>query len=74
VTSLVKDFPLFPLEKILKMAGKEVGVDRVSKTAVLELKRILLERAEEIATRAVLFAKHAKRVTVKGEDIKLAIR
>ena len=71
---MVKDFPLFPLEKILKKAGREVGADRVSKTAVLELKRILLERADEIASRAVMLAKHAKRVTVKAEDIKMAVR
>lgn len=71
---MVKDFPLFPLERLLKKAGKEIDVDRVSKTAVLELKRVLLERAEEIAVKAVMLAKHAKRVTVKAEDIKMAVR
>jgi len=71
---LVKEFPLLPLEKIAKKAGKEIGVDRVSEAAAKELREILLEIAYKIATDAVAAAHHAKRVTVKREDIILATR
>ena len=70
----MKDFPLFPLEKILKKAGKEVGADRVSESAVLELKAIMLEMAEKIALDALMAARHAKRVTVRREDVQMAVR
>ncbi len=69
---MTKDFPLLPLEKILKKAGKEVGVDRVSLSAVKELKNVLVEISNAIAADAVAYAHHAKRVTVKREDILLA--
>lgn len=71
---VVKDFPLFPIEKILKKAGKEVGADRVSVSAVKELKSILLEEASKLGMEAIMMARHAKRVTVKREDIRLAAR
>ena len=71
---MVKEFPLLPLEKIAKKAGKEIGVDRVSEAAAKELREILLEIAYKIATDAVAAAHHAKRVTVKREDIILATR
>jgi histone H3/H4 len=71
---LVKEFPLLPLEKILKDVGKETGVDRVSESAVLELKNIMLEMAEKIALESVVAARHAKRVTVKREDVQIAVR
>jgi histone H3/H4 len=67
---MVKDFPLSPLEKILKKAGAE----RVSRDAVLELKFALIDIANKIASNAVSLAHHAKRVTIKREDIKLAAR
>ncbi len=71
---MVKDFPLLPFEKILKKAGKEIGVDRVSNSASLELKKVMLEMAEKIAAEAVVMARHAKRVTVRGEDIRLVVK
>jgi histone H3/H4 len=71
---LVKDFPLLPLEKILKEIGKEVGADRVSLSAAKELKNILLEISDKIALNAVSMAHHARRVTIKREDIILATR
>jgi len=67
---MVKDFPLSPLERILK----EAGAERVSTSAVKELKEILLEISDKIAKDAIEITHHAKRVTVKGEDIKLASR
>ncbi len=71
---MVKDFPLNPLEKIAKEVGKDVGADRVSSSAVKELKNILLEISGEIAKDAIEMTHHAGRVTVKKEDIVLAAR
>lgn len=71
---MVKDFPLLPLEKILKNAGKEVGADRVSESAVLELKNLLLDMSEKIAIETVVIARHAKRSTVRRDDVKIAVR
>ncbi|MFH8132530.1 MAG: NFYB/HAP3 family transcription factor subunit [Candidatus Aenigmatarchaeota archaeon] len=62
------------MEKVAKKAGKEVGADRVSLEAVKELKNYLLEVADKIASDAVTVAHHAKRVTVKREDIILVTR
>lgn len=71
---MVKDFPLLPLEKILKDAGKEIGADRVSLSAVKEMKATILEISDKIALEAVAASHHAKRVTVKREDIAMAVR
>ena len=65
---MVKDFPLLPLEKIARQAGAE----RVSTSALIALKEALLEISEELAREAVKLAEHARRVTVKREDIVLA--
>jgi histone H3/H4 len=71
---MVKDFSILAMEKILKKAGKEVGADRVATSATEELKNVLLELSEKIALEAVAASHHAKRVTVKREDIQMAIR
>jgi histone H3/H4 len=71
---LVKDFPLSPIEKILKDAGKPVGVDRVASSATKELKNVLIEIADKIAIDSVAASHHAKRVTIKREDIVMATR
>jgi histone H3/H4 len=65
-----KDFPLFTLEKILKRAGAE----RISPSAAEELRLTLLEIVEKIAKSAIALASHAKRTTVKKEDVELAVR
>jgi len=65
---MVKDFPLLPLEKI----AREAGAEWVSHSALVALKEILLEVSEELAREAVKLSEHAKRVTVKREDIILA--
>jgi histone H3/H4 len=67
---MVKDFPLLPLEKIARKAGAE----RVSADALKEMKVVLLDVSGEIAKNAVDMAHHAKRVTVKREDISLAAK
>lgn len=71
---MVKDFPDSPIEKILKKAGKEVGPDRVAESAVRELKVILFELSEKIGADAVAASHHAKRVTIKREDVMIASR
>lgn len=58
------------MEKLLKVGG----ADRVSEDAKDAMKEVLEERAEEVARRALQLAQHAGRITVKGEDIRLAIK
>lgn len=67
---MVKDFPLSPFEKI----AREAGAERVATSAVRELKSALLEISDKIATEAVAACTHAKRVTIKREDIAIAVR
>lgn len=67
---MVKDFPLFPLEKIARKAGAE----RISIQSLRVLKEALLEISEKISRDAVKMAEHANRVTVKREDVILASR
>ena len=62
--------PLAAMEKILKNAG----ADRVSDKAKTALKTAIEDIADEIAANAVKLAMHAGRKTVKGGDIKLAVK
>lgn len=59
---------LSSMDKILKEAGSK----RVSESAKIELKTIIEDKASEVAAQAVKFSHHAKRKTIKSEDIKLA--
>ncbi len=65
-----RDFPLAPLERIARKAG----ATRISESALKALRDCVLEIAEEIAADAVVAARHAKRITLKKEDIKLVSR
>lgn len=58
----------------LKVLAKKAGVERVSEEAVEELNSVLCELARRVASQAVEAAEHAKRVTVKKEDIEIVIR
>ncbi|MBR9699480.1 histone [Candidatus Woesearchaeota archaeon] len=62
--------PLAAMEKIMK----EAGALRVADDAKIALKQLIEEKAEELSKRAIKFASHAGRKTVKAGDIKLAIK
>ncbi len=62
--------PLAALEKLLKKAGAE----RVSVSACVALKEHLEELSADIGKKATTFALHAGRKTLKGSDIKLALK
>jgi DNA-binding protein len=62
------ELPLAPVERLIKKAGAE----RVSESAARELATVLQERAALISSKAVKLAKHAGRVTVTEDDIKMA--
>ena len=51
---------------------KKSGAERVSDESADELRIIVEDIATEIAKNAVDMSKHAKRKTVKAEDVKLA--
>jgi len=65
-----RTLPIAAMEKILKKCGAE----RVSEGASVALKNVIEDIAENIAVDAIKFAKHAKRKTIKGRDIKLAAK
>lgn len=61
----------FPTNTIKRLA-REVGIERISEDAIKELKVIILQIAEKYGRIVVENAKHAKRKTVKLEDVLLA--
>jgi histone H3/H4 len=67
---MVKDFPSTPFERVMRKAGAE----RVSAESIKEMRSLMLEIADKIAAQSIAAAKHAKRVTIKREDILLATR
>jgi len=65
-----KILPLAAMEKLLKKGG----AIRVSEDAKETLRVVLEEKANEIAERATKLADHSGRKTIKGRDIKLALK
>jgi histone H3/H4 len=59
---------LAPMGRLLRKAG----ADRVSETAKQELREILEDFGIELSRKAIKFANHAGRTTIKGEDVSLA--
>jgi histone H3/H4 len=53
---------------------KKVGADRVSEEAAKELAKVLEELGVKIAKEALDYAVHARRKTIKAEDIEIATR
>ena len=60
--------PLAAMEKLLKKAG----APRVSEDAKEALREVLEEVAQELGEKAIKFAQHSGRKTVKSSDVKLA--
>lgn len=63
-----KLLPVAAMERVLKYCGAE----RVADDAKAALKEAVEDRAEQIAQRAIRYAMHAGRKTIKAEDVKLA--
>jgi len=53
---------------------KKAGADRVSEAAAKELAKVLEEIGAKIAKEALDYAIHARRKTIKAEDIEIATR
>ncbi|MGV8171883.1 MAG: histone family protein [Candidatus Woesearchaeota archaeon] len=66
-----KILPLAPMERILKKGSPEIRVSDPAKEAL----RIYLEdKGIELAKIAAEFAVHARRKTIKAEDVRLAAK
>lgn len=65
-----KILPLAAMEKLLK----KCGAARVSEDAKEAMKEVLEDYGEQIGQKAVRVAQHSGRKTVKGPDIKLALK
>jgi histone H3/H4 len=64
------DLRLAAMHRIIKKAGAE----RVSDSALTELRFALEDIGLKIAKEALDFTKHARRKTVRVEDIQIAVR
>ena len=62
--------PEAAMERVLKKAGSK----RVSSDAKQTLRETLEEKAMIICDKAIKFAQHSGRKTIKAEDIKLAVK
>jgi len=63
-----KDLPLAPLERILRKAGAK----RVSKSALVEFARVIVDYAHDLSSESLALAKHAGRKTIVGSDVRMA--
>jgi histone H3/H4 len=67
------DMPILPVAPVSRLI-REAGAKRVSEGARDALAEILESYGLEVAREAVGWASHAKRKTVKAEDIKEAVK
>jgi histone H3/H4 len=65
--------PKIKKNTLLKLARK-IGIKRISKEALMEVENFILELTEKTSKKAIEFATHAKRMTVKKEDVELATK
>lgn len=70
MASQLRLIPLATMEQLLK----KHGAPRVSEDAKEVMKEALEEYAKKISLKAIEFCKHAKRRTVLGEDVRLAVK
>ncbi|MFH0875825.1 MAG: histone [archaeon] len=70
---MAKRTKLLPRAAAIKIIEK-AGAPRVSDKAGEELVSVLSELGIKISQKAIIFAEHAGRKTVKAEDIKLAYK
>ena len=70
---MVKRQTIIPIAAAIRLIEK-VGAERVSDKAGLELAQNLEDIAKKISQKAIVFAEHAGRKTVKSSDIKLACK
>ncbi len=54
--------------------AKKMGIKRISKDALEELRDIVVEEGLEIAERAFKISRHANRKTVMAQDVRFVIR
>ncbi|KYK38613.1 MAG: histone family protein [Theionarchaea archaeon] len=66
----MSEIPIASVDKLIRKGGAE----RVSEEAARLLGEHLENVATEIAREAISLASHAKRKTIKAEDIKLACK
>jgi len=64
------EISLAAIERIIRKAGAE----RISYDAIVALSEILEDIGIRISKDALELAKHAKRKTIKKEDVKLAVK
>jgi histone H3/H4 len=63
----------FAKARVERVIREAIGKDkRISATAVDKLNELLVDMGKRIAKRAAEIAQHASRVTIQGDDIKLA--
>ena len=65
--------PILTLSAMSKLI-KEAGAQRVSNSAKVKLRKILEDKALEISSEAIKFARYKGRLTVQDKDIEKALR